>query len=97
MPGGNVLFGELHLDSLHEEIFEETSLNVENIFPIQVITNFEKDKEIYYLFIGYRCNAISLEVKISDEHSEYKWVSKSEFYKMKSADYLVDLAKLSEK
>lgn len=97
LAGGNVLFGKLHLDSLIEEISEETSLSVDDIRPVQVITNFEKDKEIYYLFIGYRCRATSSNVKISDEHSEYKWVSRDEFYKLESADYLIDLVKLDEK
>lgn len=89
--GGNVLFGELHLDSLIEEISEETSLEVEDIKPIQVVTNYEK--EIYYIFVGYKCRAKSSEVKISDEHSEYKWVTKEEFLKLNSADFLINLVK----
>lgn len=89
LPGGNVLFGENHLNSLLSEIDEETSLKVADVLPIQVVTNYEKD--IYYLFIGYSCRATSSNVEISDEHSEYMWVTVEEFLKLKSADFLMDL------
>lgn len=88
-PGGNVLFGEKHIDSLFSEIKEETSLKVRGLKPIQVVTNYEKD--IYYLFIGYSCKAMSSDVNVSDEHSEYRWVTIPEFLKLKSADFLVNL------
>lgn len=95
LPGGNVLFGENHLDSLQSEIVEETSLKVRTVRPVQVVTNCERG--IYYLFIGYSCKATSLKVKISDEHSEYKWVTTEEFLKLESADFLVDLVKQLDK
>jgi 8-oxo-dGTP diphosphatase len=91
LPGGNVLFGENYLDSLIREVAEETSLKIKNVQPIQVVTNFEKG--IYYLFIGYSCIADSTKVKISKEHSEYKWVTKAEFLKLESADFLTELVK----
>lgn len=92
-PGGNVLFGRLHLDSLISEIDEETSLKVEGIKPVQVTTNYDKEKGIYFIFIGYKCTALSIYVKISHEHSEYKWVTKEEFLKLESSEYLVELIK----
>ncbi len=91
LPGGNVLFGESHLDSLLTEIAEETSLKVKDVRPVQVVTNYEKDT--YYLFIGYSCRATSSKVKISDEHSEYRWVTTEEFLKLESADFLMDLVR----
>lgn len=96
LPGGNVLFGQLHLDSLQEEIREETSLKVTDVKPIQVVTSHDKEKEVYNLFIGYKSIATSPDVKISDEHSEFKWVTKDEFLKLESADFLQDLVKLLE-
>jgi len=89
LPGGNVLFGENHLDSLMKEISEETSLKVKGVQPIRVSTRF--DGQIYHLFIGYSCKATSSKVKISDEHSEHRWVTKDEFLKLESADFLIDL------
>ena len=92
LPGGNVIFGENYLESLIKEIREETSLKVNEVKPIQVVTNFEKG--IYYLFIGYICKATSSKIKLSEEHSSEKWVTKKEFLKLESADFLMDLVKL---
>lgn len=91
LPGGNVLFGESHLASLMKEISEETSLKVKDVRPIQVATKYEK--QTYYLFIGYSCQATSSKAKTSDEHQEYRWVTKDEFLKLESADFLIDLVK----
>ncbi len=91
LAGGNVLFGELHEDSLRKEIKEEANLGVGAFMPVQVITTYEKEKGIYYFFIGFYCQAKKEEVKISDEHSEYRWVTKEEFIGLKPAQYLVDL------
>ena len=79
------------MDSLKKEVAEETSLKIKNVRPIQVVTNFENG--IYYLFIGYSCKSTSSKVKISNEHSEYKWVTKAEFLKLESADFLMNLVK----
>lgn len=77
LPGGNVLFGENHLDSLLREIHEETGLQVKNIIPLDVITRMEKD--FYFLIISYKGEALSEAVTISDEHTDSKWVTKNEF------------------
>lgn len=91
LAGGNVLFGETHEESLRKEIREESNLEVENLIPAQVVTSYDKEKEIYYLFIGFYCKARNFEVKISDEHSEFRWVTKDEFIGLKPAQYLIDL------
>jgi 8-oxo-dGTP diphosphatase len=91
LPGGNVLYGELHEDSLMREVKEETNLNIKNIKPAQVVTNYDKEKKIYYIFVGHYGRTISSEVKISTEHSEFRWIAKNEFTKLKPAQYLVDL------
>jgi 8-oxo-dGTP pyrophosphatase MutT (NUDIX family) len=91
LPGGNVLFGELHEDSLRKEIAEEANLEVDTFSPVQIITTYDSEKEIYYFFNGFYCRARNNVVKISFEHSEYRWVSKKEFIESKPAQYLVDL------
>jgi 8-oxo-dGTP pyrophosphatase MutT (NUDIX family) len=92
LPGGNVLFGDSHLDSLLSELDEETSLKVKDVRPIQVVTNYGND--IYYLFIGYSCKSTFSDVMISGEHSEYRWVTAEEFLKFESADFLVNLVRI---
>jgi len=91
LAGGNVLFGELHEDSLRKEIREETSLEVGDFTPVQILTSYDEEKAIYYIFNGFFCQTKSGDVNLSDEHSEYRWVSKNEFIELKPAQFLVDL------
>lgn len=88
LPGGNVLFGELHMISLEKEIKEETDLETVNIKIAYFSTDYKNG--IYYIFAGYMGKAVSDKVKVSHEHSEYKWTTKDEFLKLESADYLVN-------
>ncbi|MFH0856595.1 MAG: NUDIX domain-containing protein [bacterium] len=88
LPGGNVLFGELHMDSLKKEIKEETGIEAEDIKIAYFITNYENG--IYYIFAGYTGNALSENIKLSHEHSEYRWVTKEEFLKLESGEYLIN-------
>ncbi|MCX6761667.1 MAG: NUDIX domain-containing protein [Candidatus Moranbacteria bacterium] len=91
LPGGNVLFGELHEDSLHKEISEEANLEVGDLTPIQIVTKYDGEKEVYFIFNGFSCVAKGSDVKISQEHTEYRWVNKKEFIELKPAQFLIDL------
>lgn len=91
LAGGNVLFGQLHEDSLRKEIFEETNLEVGNFVPVQIVTTYDSEKEIYYIFTGFHCQAENSDVKISAEHCEYRWVTKEKFLDLTPAQFLVDL------
>jgi len=90
LPGGNVNFGERHDVALRREVVEETELEIEHVKPIHVLTNFDQTNKIYYLYIGYMAHAINDDVHIGEEHTEYKWVTQSEFLEMQSADFLQD-------
>lgn len=79
LPGGNTLYGELHTDALKREILEETGMQVKNIKVVHVVTYFEKEKPMYYLVIGFLCTATSDKLKLSDEHSEFRWTTKDKF------------------
>ena len=91
LPGGNVLYGELHDKSLKREIKEETGLGIIEFIPIQIITSYDKHKKIYTIFNGFSCSAKVDKIKISNEHSEFRWSTKEEFTGLKPAQYLVDL------
>ncbi len=88
LPGGNVLFGELHMHSLKKEIKEETGLEAVNIKIAHFNTNYENG--IYYIFAGYTGKTLSESIKLSHEHSEYEWVTKDEFLELESAEYLMN-------
>ncbi|MFA6005350.1 MAG: NUDIX domain-containing protein [Patescibacteria group bacterium] len=95
LPGGNITYPEEHTDGILREIKEETGLAVTDLRPIQVRTNYNNEEKIYYLFIGHIGKSASGVVALSEEHTEYKWVTKEEFLKLGSADFLIDLVSQS--
>lgn len=88
-PGGNVDFGENHLEALKREIKEEVGLDVSEIKPGHIYTEYSKEAGLYKLFIGYIGKLRGGNIQLSHEHIEYKWVTKEEFLELESADYLV--------
>jgi 8-oxo-dGTP diphosphatase len=94
-PGGNVLFGELHQQSLLREVKEETQMAIKDLKPVQVKTDFNFDQQIYFIFVGHQAVANSTKVRLSQEHTEYKWVTLPEFNALKPADFLIELADLA--
>ncbi len=89
-PGGNVLYGENHEDSLRREIKEETSLDVGELIPVSVTTTHNED--IYSLFIIHSGRALQDTVSLSSEHTEFKWVTLEEFLTIDTADFLHEAA-----
>jgi 8-oxo-dGTP diphosphatase len=85
-PGGNVLFGENHEESLRKEIKEETGLIVGTLNPIEVKTKFEKS--IYYLFLTFSCTATSDQISLSHEHTQFQWITKTDFLTLDTAEFL---------
>ena len=90
-PGGNVLYGETHEWSLKREILEETGLSIEEFTPQEVISNYDEEKEIYSLIINYSADAPTHMIVLSEEHSEYQWVSLDEFKGLEPPDFLLPL------
>ena len=60
------------------EVKEEVDLNVEVIMPINTSFFYRGSKEYPMVFIVFWCRYIKGEVKLSWEHTEYKWVSLDE-------------------
>lgn len=95
LPGGNITYPEEHLKGMVREIREETGLAVTDLQPIQVRSRYDRKDKVYYLFIGHIGKALSENVKLSYEHTEYKWVTREEFLSLTSADFLMDLVSKS--
>jgi 8-oxo-dGTP pyrophosphatase MutT (NUDIX family) len=89
LPGGNVMFGEIHLDAIQREIREETSLVVSELQIVQVATGFNQDRQLYHLFIGYSCKAENINVRLS-EHESCRWVTRQEAQELFNG-YLLEL------
>lgn len=77
-PGGHIENNELLLDGLKRELLEEIGFDYNGI-PIIKHYYDEFDDEGYNLEIDFLIEASkeNIKVKLSDEHSDYKWVNSS--------------------
>lgn len=83
--------------ALEKEIKEEVNLKVKIGEPFNVFF-FKKDTGEYKIGITFVCDFISGKVKLSHEHSDYKWIRPNEFKKLKSLPSLKkEIANYSKK
>ena len=73
LPGGRVELGEDPRIGLKRETKEETNLDIEVSFPLDVQHFTRQDGQIITL-IFFLCKRVSDDVKLSEEHQEYKWM-----------------------
>lgn len=86
-PGGKIQEGETDFaESLKREVREETKLEIEkgdafttwyNVFGAK---HRNAGKKVY--LVGFKCKYLSGEITLSDEHSEYRWIDKSDYKKL---------------
>lgn len=95
-PKGKVEHAERELETLRREIFEETGIEKYRIFPrFRKVMQYEfqyKGKLIRRVVVYFLIQTRD-EVKISDEHSNFKWLSIPEakkFLKHKNQSRLLD-------
>lgn len=87
--GGGMDKEETPQSALEREILEETGLTVKVLNPFNVFT-FKKDSGEFKVGITFVCEYIDGEVKLSDEHSEYRWISPEDFGEFDSVPSLHD-------
>ncbi len=73
IPGGRLEPGENPLDGIRRECREEVGLDIEIVMPVEV-QHFVRDDGQKITMIIFLCRPLSEEVKLSEEHTEYKWV-----------------------
>jgi len=78
LPGGNLEFGEGLEFSILREIEEETGIEVEKLFLINVFENPDSIN-LFRVTIGYKTKAKNTNVVLSHEHVDFKWVTPEEF------------------
>ncbi|KKQ35014.1 MAG: Hydrolase, NUDIX family [Microgenomates group bacterium GW2011_GWA2_37_6] len=94
LPGGGVEYGETPQESLKREIQEECGIDIEIVKPISANSYFIED--LQRIEICFLCKALSTDVKLSSEHSDYKWLKMSEIGEIRVSDYIkkvIDSAK----
>ncbi len=85
-PGGRLESGEDIEEGLEREVLEETGLKVDVKKPVFIFKEMINDH--YTVFIVYSCERISGQVKISHEHTDFKWAAKEEILKLKIENFL---------
>lgn len=76
VPGGRLNIGESYEEGLHREAREETGLEVKPLYPIYVGEWHPviKGEQYQIIAIFTVCDAVTTNVKLSEEHDDYKWV-----------------------
>ena len=77
-PGGEIDFGEKAIESIIREIKEETGLEISDIKPYDVESHIDKNGE-FWTTIAYKTKTSSENIILSEEHDEFRWVTKEEF------------------
>lgn len=83
-PGGKIQEGETDLSkSLQREVMEESGLEINVGEPFAVWQNSfpahhkYAGKKVY--LVAFKCEYVSGEVTLSDEHNKFRWVSKDNY------------------
>ncbi len=83
MPGGRINTGSSLIENLKREVMEETGLEIEGEPELITAQDIMKEQHVVRLvYIGFGNG----EVKLSEEHSEYKWLSFEELSKLEPID-----------
>jgi 8-oxo-dGTP diphosphatase len=90
MPGGGIEFGESPEEAIKREIKEETGLETKILNPYCTFSDVINNKQ--YIDIQFYAKIIGEDdVKLSDEHTEYKWISRDEINNYKFSDQMKEV------
>lgn len=82
LPGGSIMLGEQPYDAAIRETREEAGIDINNIRLMDVFA-FEFD-DLWSVELIAEARYVSGEVKLSQEHFEYQWLSKRKIIQLKS-------------
>lgn len=94
LPGGKSEPEENPNDSVVREVYEECGLTITVTRPAVIKSYVSEERNIHYVEIFYLCSLVteSSQVILSEEHSEFKWISFEEIesYKSEMTPYIVE-------
>ncbi len=88
LPGGGLEI-ENPIKGIKREVREEVNLDIKNLEPIHTCS--EEIKGNYKAIIIWKCDLKSGSIKLSEEHSEFRWVKKKDLKNLKMYPHLKDL------
>jgi 8-oxo-dGTP pyrophosphatase MutT (NUDIX family) len=96
-PAGKVEKKENLEDAARREVLEETGLTLKNLFYVGKFTRPTMDRKKKVTFYLFHSNKFGGKVKLSKEHSGFKWTTRKEILRMKSNREIgIDTVKLFE-
>jgi len=82
VPGGAIELGEKTVEALHREILEEVGIRLKNVKLLDIYDAIFRDEgdriRYHYVIIEFLAEPETMEVKLSDEALDYRWVNLEE-------------------
>ncbi len=76
LPGGHIEFGETAEQAVTREVFEETGMK---IIPEVIVDTWNAFLDNWHITgIIYKCSTKDFDIKLSDEHVEFRWAGINE-------------------
>ncbi|WP_058302324.1 NUDIX hydrolase [Gorillibacterium timonense] len=91
-PGGKLEFGEALSEGLHREILEETALDV-TIDELLYATTFLTSPTRQVVLLTYKCQYCGGSVRLSEEHTDWRWVKPDELHGILAEDIWEDMSR----
>ena len=88
LPGGKVDFGDYPKESLEREFMEEVNLKVIALHPYRVFTYISDKGNRHTVELVYfvELNDDVKNIKLSEEHDDFKWISAEEVNDLQISD-----------
>ena len=87
--GGGIEPGERMVEALRRELREELGVEIENPQPAFFKDCLHSktlpdgsDHMVYMIFLVFHCKAVSSNIRLNDEFSEFRWVTEPEAHKL---------------
>ncbi len=99
LPGGKVEFGDHPEESLEREFMEEVNLKIIPLHPYRIFTYISDNGNRHTVELVYlvKLDDDVKNVKLSEEHNDFKWISADEADSLKMSDEIKTNIKLGFK